>query len=563
MSATTDVRIAGLPRPTSRLGRIYGLGSVFAKTLRDSRLTFLIMAGLTGGLMLTVGAAIGQDMATTEARADLVKLATGLPPVLQGLAGDPVNVGTLGGYLQWKYGAFFAIIVAIWAILFLSSTLATEARRGSLDILATAPFGKRRVALEKLGAFLAMLALLTIILAISGAAAGAIYGRLPGDAIPVEAAVNFAIWVALLGLVSGAVAFALSPFVGRGSAAGIAGMVMAAGYLINGYKTSVPLFQTLSSLSWWSWVSKDLPLAGQTDWAALVPVAVAAVVLLALGVEAFNRRDLGVTSAIRWPGLPAFTLGLGGPLQRAFGDRLPAAIGWGTGIAFLGFMMGAAGKSLADTLAQMGPSLQTMFRTILPAYDLTKAGSFLELGFVSTGMIIAGFAGSILASGWASDETGDRLEVVLSAPVNRARWAVLGGLGALAAIVVMTVIAAIGIALGSSLTGGDILTPTVGTIVIGLYAAAITGIGIAAGGLFRASIAGEVAAAVVIATFLVDLLAPALKLPDWVHQLALTSHLGQPMLGIWDWGGIVACLVLAVGGCLLAGWGLARRDVRS
>jgi ABC-2 type transport system permease protein len=563
MSATTDVRVAGLPRPATSLGRIYGLGSVFAKTLRDSRLTFLIMAGLTAGLMLTVGAAIGKDMATPEARADLVRLATGLPPVLQGLAGDPVNVGTLGGYLQWKYGAFFALIVAIWAILFLSSTLATEAQRGSLDVVATTPFGKRRIALEKLGAFLAMLVLLSVLLALSSVAAGAIYGTLPGDAIPLDAAVNFALWVALLGLVSGAVAFALSPFVGRGSAAGIAGMVMAAGYLINGYKTAVPLFQSLSGLSWWAWVSKDLPLAGQTDWGSLVLVAVVTAVLLVIGVEAFNRRDLGVTSAIRWPGLPAFTLGTGGPLQRSFGDRLPAAIGWGLGIAFLGFMMGAAGKSLADSLAQMGPSLQQMFKTILPQYDLTKAGSFLELGFVSTGFIIAGFAGSILASGWGSDETGNRLEVVLSAPVNRARWAILGGLGALGAVGVMTVIAAIGIALGSSLTGGDILTPTVGTVVIGLYAAAVTGIGIAFGGLFRASIAGEVTAAVVIFTFLVDLLAPALQLPDWVHQLALTSHLGQPMLGTWDWTGVVACLAIALGGVLVAGWGLSRRDVRS
>src|ERR1043165_2010133 len=105
----------------------------------------------------------------------------------------------------------------------------------------------------------------------------------------------------------------------------------------------------------------------------------------------------------------------------------------------------------------MGPSLQQMFKTVQPQYDLTKASSFLDLAFLSTGMIIAGFAGSILAAGWASDETGDRLEVVLSAPLTRARWAVLGGLGTLSAIVVLTAIAAIGIALGSSLTGGDVL----------------------------------------------------------------------------------------------------------
>jgi hypothetical protein len=43
----------------------------------------------------------------------------------------------------------------------------------------------------------------------------------------------------------------------------------------------------------------------------------------------------------------------------------------------------------------------------------------------------------------------------------------------------------------------------------------------------------------------------------------LTTHYGQPMLGIWDPVGIVASLVLAVGGVALGAWGLRRRDLRS
>jgi hypothetical protein len=62
-------------------------------------------------------------------------------------------------------------------------------------------------------------------------------------------------------------------------------------------------------------------------------------------------------------------------------------------------------------------------------------------------------------------------------------------------------------------------------------------------------------------TYLIDLIAPALKLPDWIHQLALSSHLGQPMVGVWDWGGVAACLVLAAGGLLIGAWGVGRRDV--
>ena len=62
-------------------------------------------------------------------------------------------------------------------------------------------------------------------------------------------------------------------------------------------------------------------------------------------------------------------------------------------------------------------------------------------------------------------------------------------------------------------------------------------------------------------TYLIDLLAPALNLPDWFHQLALTAHLGQPMIGSWDPVGVVACVVIAVGGIALGAWGMTRRDV--
>ena len=67
--------------------------------------------------------------------------------------------------------------------------------------------------------------------------------------------------------------------------------------------------------------------------------------------------------------------------------------------------------------------------------------------------------------------------------------------------------------------------------------------------------------AVAIGTFLVDLLGPMLRLPDWVGGLALTTHLGEPMVGAWDIAGVVACLVLAIGGLVVGAWGMNRRDV--
>jgi hypothetical protein len=73
--------------------------------------------------------------------------------------------------------------------------------------------------------------------------------------------------------------------------------------------------------------------------------------------------------------------------------------------------------------------------------------------------------------------------------------------------------------------------------------------------------AGDAAAIAVIATELIDFLAPPLNLPDWFHRLALTANMGLPMVGQWNWAGVGACLAIAAGGLLIGAWGMRRRDV--
>ena len=153
--------------------------------------------------------------------------------------------------------------------------------------------------------------------------------------------------------------------------------------------------------------------------------------------------------------------------------------------------------------------------------------------------------------------------MVLAAPMARARWVIAGGIGAILAIVVMTV-ARSRSASGSVRAAGGVAAgqAMLGSAALGLYAVAIVGIGVAVGGLWRTSLAAEIAALVVVATYLIDLLAPALKLPDWVHQLALTAHLGQPMIGAWDVAGDrrLRSSSPSAGSCSGA-WGMTRRDV--
>jgi ABC-2 type transport system permease protein len=550
-------------RPVPLLSRIYGFGSVYAKTLRDSRLAFIIVAGLVGGVMLAAGAAVGTLLGSAQSRQDLETLVNDMPPILQGLAGKPVNIGTLGGYLSWKYGPFFVYIAGLWSILALSGTLAAESRRGSLEFVATVPFGKRRLALEKVAAHLTAMVGVMVIVALAAWLAGSAFAALPIDAIPPQAAIGFALWVGLLALASGSVAFALAPFLGRASAAGIAGIILFGGYLLSGYATVVPAFAVPARLTWFYWTADHLPLAGQYDWASLVPVAIVTLILFVVGIEAFARRDIGQTSSIGLPGEPAALLGLRGPVGRAFGERLPAGFAWGIGLGVFGLVIAAASRSLADEFAKLSPDTINLFKTLLPSIDLTTAGGLLQFIFVDLGLIMAGFAAAVLVSGWASDEGSGRLEVLLASPLARKWWAASGAIGVYLAIGVMTLVLAAAVGIGALVAGSEALTPILGSVILGLYAAAVAGIGFAIGGLIRTSIAAEIVALVVVVTFLIDLIVPALNLPDWVHELALTSHLGQPMVGTWDIAGIVACVVISVGGLALGAWGMSRRDVNA
>jgi ABC-2 type transport system permease protein len=182
--------------------------------------------------------------------------------------------------------------------------------------------------------------------------------------------------------------------------------------------------------------------------------------------------------------------------------------------------------------------------------------------FVDMGLVLVGLAAATFVTTRASDESSGRFELLLTTPLTRARWAIASGLGVGIAILVTVAMVTIALAIGVATAGDDPVMPAVGMVAVALYGAAMAGTGLAVGGLTRPSYAAPTVVAVTIGTFLVQTLAPALKLPDWVHELALSDHMGRPLVGAWDGVGLAGCLALAVGGLAIGAWGLSRRDVR-
>jgi ABC-2 type transport system permease protein len=542
------------PIPLRR--RLVGLGSVYGKTIRDSRLSFIIAAGLLGGMALLMGAAVPTIFPTPQARLEIDNLIGAMPASMVNLFGQPVGLGTLGGYMTWKYGSIFVMGTALWSLMALSSTLATEARRGSLDMVATTPLGKRRIAIEKLAGHLTLLWLTMGILGVAATVGSNIFGDAAlGDVIPLAGGLGFGLWIGSIAMFFGGLAFLLAPVLGRAGAAGISGIVMLVLWLANGVES----MGSIAFLSPFRWTTNHIPLVGQYDWLPVLATAAVGVVFLAGGVALFVRRDLGVTAGLSLPKLPALVLGTSNPFARAFGDMVPRSIAWGIGLFLMGALLSAMTGPIVDQI-KGDQTLLATFQNIFPAFDLAKTGGWLQL-YAELMFIAFGFAGATFVAKWASDETEDRLEVLLATPMTRSRWVVAGGVAALLGTAIITILFAIGIGSGAAGAGIDPTESMLGTASLGLFTAAIIGIGFAIGGLWRTSIAPDIAALVVVATYLLSLLAPPLRLPDWVRGLALTTHLGEPMMGHWDPVGVIACLVIAIGGIALGAWGMSRRDV--
>ena len=553
------------PAPTEASGvplraAVFGLGSVFGKTLRDSRAAILVVTSLLGVMVLAGGGVMASTYGTASARTELATMSRDMPEMLRGFYGNPVNVDRLGGFVSWHYAAYFAMIAGLWSIIALASTLAGEARRGSLDLTAATPHARRVIAVQKVGGHVAGLAIAMAVLGALAWLAGQLFGRLPGDEVEPAAAAAFALGLGIRALVAGSLAFALAPLIGRGASAGIAGAIMVGGYVAYGYRTVVPAFDSLAGLTWWSWTASHIPLAGIDDWGGIALTAVVAVVLLGVGVEGFARRDIGVTFSVPTPPLPAALLGVRSAVARLFGDTLPTAAWWAIGLGIYGVAMAAASRSMIDLL-QTSPEMATIFRTMIPGIDLTTTAGFLQLAFVDLGFVLVGLAVAMLAGGRWSDESDGRLELQLATPLTRAGWAVDAGIAVGLGVALITLGLGAAIGLGVASIGQDALVPSTGTVVLGLYGLALAGIGMAVGGWFGPRVAAPVIAAVAIGTFLLDTLAPILKLPDWIAQLALTSHLGEPMIGNWDPAGLAVCLVLAVLGIGVGAVGLGRRDI--
>ena len=550
-----------LVRGPSLGDRILGLGSVFGKSLRDSRRAVLAIGIIAGLLPLAVASTLATQFPTEAERLKLAQEMAALPAIFLGILGEPLRVETLPGFISWRTLNFMTIFVGLWSAIALSGTIAGENSRGSLEMLAATPIRRWRIATSKAAAHVVGLVVAMTIAAVLTVLATIVLGTLPGDQASLVDSLSEFTWIGVGALFAGSIAFAVGAVATRGVAAGAGVMILISLYSVNGFAASIPIFGDIEFVSIFDWTAGHRPLAGVYDWVPVGAVAIVDVVLLLVGAGLFVLRDIGV-GVIQGPSPSGGTWSTVGAVARSFAERLGDALSFGLGIGAFAFFIAVSADEFAKLLDDL-PQFAELLAAFFPGVDLRTAAGVLELLFVSFGALLLGLGSAVIAHGWGADERDGRLEFILAAPVSRVGLAVRAAIGTYLAVVSMAAVMAILIAIGTIARGEDPSRPIGGVVVLGVYASALAGIGLAVGGLISPRWPGIVVGLYVIGSFLLEFIGTPLKLPDAILDLSLARHLGKPMVGDYDPVGLTIFAILIVGGLALCALGFRRRDLKA
>ncbi len=196
------------------------------------------------------------------------------------------------GYINVELLSWLAPIVLIaFAVTVSARSLAGEEERGTLSLVLTHTVGRRRLALQKYAAMLAVVIALGAAFWLSLTVATAIAGTPVGAGDLGKAFLG----LTLLGLAVGSVAFAVGGATGRRQIGGIAGAgVAVAMYLLNTLAVMNETIRPFRYLSLFHYSGGASPLGKDLDVAGLAVLVATSVVMLVVTLVLFERRDVRV-----------------------------------------------------------------------------------------------------------------------------------------------------------------------------------------------------------------------------------------------------------------------------
>jgi ABC-2 type transport system permease protein len=263
------------------------LANVFMKTLLDQRRS-LLWWSVSLVLMVGMYVAIWPSMRDQPSMGQFLDQ---MPEAIRSLfATSGADMSTPVGYLQIELMSFLGpTVVLLYSIGTGVGAIGGEEDRHSMDLLLANPVSRSRVVLDKF----AVMAFGTFLLTAVTGLALVLEGRLTNMDLPPGNVAAAMLHLALLGVVFGSLALALSAATGKtGLSRGIPAVVAVVSYIVNALAPLVDWLAPLQKLSpFYQYIGNDPLRDGVSGGSILVSVATV-VVLVALAILGFRRRDV-------------------------------------------------------------------------------------------------------------------------------------------------------------------------------------------------------------------------------------------------------------------------------
>ena len=548
---TTDqaVRPAQAPAPAAthrRPARLHAERASARLAARQIWFGALVISAATG-LMLWLGT-IAYHKAQTSGSSLMAALADN--PAIRAVYGLPTAIGTLGGFTVWRVEIFVMLISTVWIVLATTRVLRGNEETGRLDLLLATPISLARSSGVVLAVVLIAGPVLTavvtgVVLSALGAAAAGSWLYAAGLGLLLATFMSIA-----------ALAAQLVPE--RRRATGLAGGVLFATIVLRIYADGSAGAGWVRWTTPYGWV-ENLHAFGGNDLLPLIPLAAVPILALAAVLVMARVRDADAGMVRAADTKRARTWLLSRPLAFATRRRLAEVAAWGVGVAVLGVLSGGLAESLVG-FPQSQPEATKLLNEVGMGAAVTPGG-FIAIMDVLTAVVLAAYAITCLHADY-DDEAAARLDLPYSAPVTRTRWAGSTVATTAAALVVLTTILALATWAGSALAGAGL---TAGDSFAGAFnvlpvAVLFLGLAMLLHGVRPSWTAGLVGA-LAIGSYLIALIGPALKWPNWVLDLSPYYHLKLVPAASPAWTPLWVMLGIAVLGAALGLVGYARRDL--
>jgi ABC-2 type transport system permease protein len=292
---------------------------------------------------------------------------------------------------------------------------------------------------------------------------------------------------------------------------------------------------------------------------------VGAIVLIALAVAAFVRRDLGGTALPRTSRTarptnapshdPLFRI----PVLALLRQQWLWVLTWAIGLAAVSAFLTSIVKTVIDTLTT---SSTPIMRAYFERAGLVGYESFVGAIWLSSVMLILCAYAIVQVQSWSADDAEGRLATILSAPVSRSRVVVerLAALLVAAGVVCAAAGAAVYWVATSQSIGLDGSRLALATALLVTIPFAFGAIGQLLA-VWRPRAALVLLSAIAVVSYFIVEFVPLFDWPEWVANLSLFSLYGMPMSGEVNWNGIAGLIGVGVVGTIGALFAVQRRDV--